>query len=382
MKAALHHFGGVIFAPRETFARLLAGEGNPLLPVIAYIVVQLAIVGQALYKSFHLVTEAPQSVLRRLFLDAIWRRGSAHADVAILLVVAFALAVVARWLSPKRVHPKAAIVTAMHLLVPVTVAMAFGLLLKTLEWNFWFLPHSAIDSQAILVRTETGAIGVSWFRFAVKCVVSYGPAFVLLVIALRDLWSDGPPPRSKLYGRGWTTALVLTLLASAASASAIDVANQAARLRPLLPGDRVTEIELAWLKGAEGKGRRFSPATYRGKVLVIDFWASWCAPCRRAIPDLNALQEAFKDDVAVVGVNREPRDRKAARKAYQELAFAFPSALDRRAGTRAGFGEQVGLQSLPTTIVVDRNGIVRKIHLGYTSGETLRAEVEALIAER
>lgn len=370
----------MIFAPRETFARLLAGEGNPLLPVLAYILVQFAIVGQALYKSIHLVSEAPQSVLRRLFLDAIWRRGSVHADVAILLVVAFVLAVVGRWFSPKSVHPKAAIVAALHLLVPVTIGMAIGLILRTMEWNLWFMPHTAIDSQAILVRTESGTIAVSWFRFAVKCGVSYGPAFILLLLLGRDLFRDGPSPRSKFFGRAWTAAVVGGVVAFSLLASAIDVANESARLRPLLPGDRVTEVELMWLKGAEGEGRRFSPAAYRGKILVIDFWASWCAPCRRAIPDLNALQKAHPEDVAVVGVNREPRDRKAARKAYQDLAFAFPSAFDRRAGTRAGFGEQVGLQSLPTTIVVDRKGIVRKIHLGYTPGETLRAEVEALIA--
>ncbi len=379
MKTAVELFAGVLLAPRVTFARLFAGEGNPILPLLAYLAVLFAIVGQALYKSVYLVSEAPGSVLRRFFMDALWRRGSSHADIAILLVVAATLAVAARWLSPKQVHPKAAITAAVHLLVPVTAGMALGFILKAMDFNLWFMPHSAIDSQAILVRTEAGTIAVSWMRFAVKCVVSYGPAFVLLLIAVRDLWVTPKVRPFRIVGGKIGMAGVFFVFGACLVASVLDVASEAARLRPLLPGDRVTAIELPWLDKAAHPKPRFAPADYRGKILVIDFWASWCAPCRRAIPDLNAIAAEFEKDVAVIGVNREPRDRKAARQAYATLKFAFPSAFDRRAGTRAGFGEQVGLQSLPTTIIVGRDGIVEKIHLGYTPGATLRAEIAALV---
>ena len=115
---------------------------------------------------------------------------------------------------------------------------------------------------------------------------------------------------------------------------------------------------------------------------MLDFWASWCAPCIRELPELSELQTALgAQGLRIIGVNREPRMQNLARATWKRLQPSFETVVDVRAHTMQGYGERIGLQSLPTMVVVDRQGIVRHLHLGYTSPEVLAAEVQALIAE-
>ena len=384
LKTEVAHLVGSVVAPQKTFASRLLGQGTALLPLLAYGAMQLAIAGEALYKSLHLFSSAPESVTRRLVLDTLWRRGSAHADLAILLVVATVLAIAGRWISPAGIHPKRTLAASASLLVTVTLGMAIGLLARLFGAELWFLPHTAIDSPAILV-VHAGAVQVSWVRFAVKCAVSYGPTFVIVCMVLRDFWvvqERRPLALGTRFVAG--TVLVAGLIVAAIAASAVHVVNAAKDLRPVVAGDLVPDAKLRWLAfpdDARPAGRTFSPEDFRGKILVIDFWASWCAPCRRSIPELSRLAKEYGEAVAVVGVNREPRDVDAAKEAFAGLKFGFPSAIDQRGGTRSGFGERIGIQSLPTSLVVDREGIVRHIHLGYTPEAKLRAELDALVQE-
>jgi cytochrome c biogenesis protein CcmG/thiol:disulfide interchange protein DsbE len=117
--------------------------------------------------------------------------------------------------------------------------------------------------------------------------------------------------------------------------------------------------------------------TLKGQITILDFWASWCPPCKREIPELAELARKYRDrGVKVIGVNREPQDLKAAQAALAAADPDFISVLDHR-----GFGERVGLMSLPTTLVVDAAGVVRHIHMGYTSPSTFEKDLKGLLGD-
>jgi thiol-disulfide isomerase/thioredoxin len=133
------------------------------------------------------------------------------------------------------------------------------------------------------------------------------------------------------------------------------------------------ELELPDLAGRPVRLRDF-----RGRVVLLNFWATWCAPCRDEMPALQALaQELGPRGLAVVGVNlKEPREKVEA--FVQELGLRFPMLLD--AEGRAG--ERYHVYALPTTFVVDRRGNVVGTILGIRDwlGPDARAYLGRLLA--
>jgi thiol-disulfide isomerase/thioredoxin len=125
-----------------------------------------------------------------------------------------------------------------------------------------------------------------------------------------------------------------------------------------------------------------SLADYRGKVVYLDFWSSWCAPCRRAMPHLDALrQEYSREDFEVVGISVDP-DAADARRLLDRIPVAYPLALD--AGGQMA-GDRYGVAVLPAALLIDRNGVVRAVLQGEGKARTsgaLRAALTELIEER
>jgi thiol-disulfide isomerase/thioredoxin len=93
---------------------------------------------------------------------------------------------------------------------------------------------------------------------------------------------------------------------------------------------------------------------FRGKVVVLDFWAGWCAECRRTVPQVARLAEAFAEDgLVVVGVNAGERAQDVAAYA-RELGITYPIALD----PEHAFADRVAATDLPLLLVVDPSGVV------------------------
>ena len=103
-------------------------------------------------------------------------------------------------------------------------------------------------------------------------------------------------------------------------------------------------------------GRSFSTADAKGKVVVVNFWATWCAPCRAEMPALDAYYRKHRSEgLEVVAVSVDsPKDEAKAREAMQE--YAFPAAFARDASFK-GYGR---IWRLPLTFVIDRTGTLRK----------------------
>lgn len=118
----------------------------------------------------------------------------------------------------------------------------------------------------------------------------------------------------------------------------------------------------------------------RGKVVLVDFWASWCAPCNAAMPQLEKLSKEFPaDQFVVLGVNVDKK-LADARKALERRKVSYPNASD----PTGMLPKRFGLETMPTTYLIDQSGVVRVVHRGYRSGDmdTLREHVKKLLTKK
>jgi thiol-disulfide isomerase/thioredoxin len=118
-----------------------------------------------------------------------------------------------------------------------------------------------------------------------------------------------------------------------------------------------------------------SLADLRGSVVVVDFWASWCAPCRQSLPRLASLQ-AEKGGVRIIAVNIDD-DRKNAVEFLRRNRVKLVSLYDEAKRVV----DRYAVPSMPSAVVIDRRGVVRGVFPGYTEDdvENIRTEVERLL---
>jgi len=131
------------------------------------------------------------------------------------------------------------------------------------------------------------------------------------------------------------------------------------------------------LKSLEGSNLRLEE--YRGQVVLINFWASWCGPCRQEMPLLDRLHHRYEDTgFAVLGINVEG-EIKPAQEIVDKTNVTFPVLIDEDQKV----SEMYNLEAMPSTVVVDRDGVVRYIHRGYKPGDEAKyvEVVKALIQE-
>ncbi len=131
------------------------------------------------------------------------------------------------------------------------------------------------------------------------------------------------------------------------------------------------------LKSNSGENIRLSEL--RGEVVLINFWASWCGPCRQEMPILSELHDKYKTmGFTVLGVNVE-ENSSAARKLLKDMPVSFPVLFD----NDSSVSKQYDVAAMPSTVLVDRNGNMRYLHRGYKPGleDTYVEQVRNLIKE-
>ncbi len=126
-------------------------------------------------------------------------------------------------------------------------------------------------------------------------------------------------------------------------------------------------------------GKRVSLSDYKGKVILLDFWATWCPPCRKEIPGYIELYNKYRTrGLAVIGVSMDEADDIAAVKSYAaQVKIDYPILIGagREEDLKLGFGEL----PLPTTFVIGRDGRVCGRHDGLTAKEQVEREIAALL---
>lgn len=122
-------------------------------------------------------------------------------------------------------------------------------------------------------------------------------------------------------------------------------------------------------------GNDLSVEAYKGKVVLLNFWATWCGPCRAEIPSLIELQSKYKDRLQIIGMDVDDEDENTVRDVVKNEVINYPVALT-TLQVRLAYG---GISALPTVFVIDTEGRVVQKHVGLFNPELYEIEVRALL---
>lgn len=121
-------------------------------------------------------------------------------------------------------------------------------------------------------------------------------------------------------------------------------------------------------------GRMVRLSDYRGKAVVLDFWATWCKPCRASMPHLNDMQDRYGARLVVVGVSIDDGGNQAVKRFADDLGIKFKVAMaDERVLEAYG-----PIRSIPTTFFINRRGEIARRVVGYIDRETMESYVKEL----
>jgi len=163
----------------------------------------------------------------------------------------------------------------------------------------------------------------------------------------------------------WRARLAAAILAAAAVGTALAVE----------PGAPAPAFRLPALDSHEQVGL----ADYRGRVVLVDFWASWCGPCRQSLPLYDQLRAGFPaTDFAILAINldEEAADAKAFLREH-------PVKYTTLQNPQGDIAKAFGLSGMPSSYLIDRDGIVRQRHVGFEPADVdaLKREITTLIGQ-
>lgn len=125
------------------------------------------------------------------------------------------------------------------------------------------------------------------------------------------------------------------------------------------------------------KGRTIRLGDYQGKVVLLNFWATWCAPCRAEMPDLMKWQREYqKHGLQVIGITVPPEEPREVRAFLRNIRVNYPVAIGDK-HTKALFEKS---DTLPITVVIDRAGIIRSVIQGIIYPEEFEEKIKPLLA--
>jgi thiol-disulfide isomerase/thioredoxin len=125
-------------------------------------------------------------------------------------------------------------------------------------------------------------------------------------------------------------------------------------------------------------GKNVTLSDYKGKVVIVDFWATWCGPCRAGIPDLISLQNEYKDKIVVIGISVDQENTKSGVPDFvTKMGINYPIVY---------FNDQVvsdfgGISAIPTTFIIDQQGSIVKKIVGLYPKSEYETRVKELIKE-
>ena len=143
---------------------------------------------------------------------------------------------------------------------------------------------------------------------------------------------------------------------------------------PIIAAGQTSHAPVLVLKDLRGRALRLSD--YKGKVVVLNFWATWCPPCRAEMPDLIRMQREYRSQgLQVVGITYPPEEIAEVRQFVRKLGVNYPIALG-TIETKSLFDET---ETLPMTIVIDREGKVRERIEGILLPQEFEQKIRPLL---
>lgn len=169
-----------------------------------------------------------------------------------------------------------------------------------------------------------------------------------------------------------STSVLATAIAVAAIAASLAVLPRLFRAHASPQGD-APDFTAALVANGEPGTTDVSLSAFRGRPVVLDFWATWCGPCQAEAPIVDQVAERYKDrGLVVVGVNTSDEEGLAAPWARKK-GIRFPIAYDRGNKVASAFG----VHNIPTLVVIDKQGKIAAVRTGMTSA----SELERLVRE-
>ena len=129
------------------------------------------------------------------------------------------------------------------------------------------------------------------------------------------------------------------------------------------------------LKAKDLNGKELSLEVYKGKVVLLNFWATWCGPCRAEIPSLIRIQEAYKDRLQIIGMDVDDEDEEQLRAFVKGQGINYPVAIT-SVPVRLAYG---GIAALPTMFVINQDNKVVQKHVGLFNPALYEIEARALL---
>lgn len=131
------------------------------------------------------------------------------------------------------------------------------------------------------------------------------------------------------------------------------------------------------LKTLEGKTIKLSD--YKGKIIIIDFWATWCPPCRKGIPDLIELQKVYSKDLVIVGISLDQeRTLKDLKPFIENYGINYPVVL----GNEKVVKDYGGINAIPTSFIVDQKGFIIDSHVGLVPKAVYEDKIKMLLGKK
>ena len=234
-------------------------------------------------------------------------------------------------------------------------------------WLVELVATVAVRAAGVAVPAPAG-----WLLSA----IAYGWMGSLIALAVRQARTaptrvPGPPTVVVRPARrvGWAIAVVAAL---GIAVQARWIARNFELVRPMTSGDEAPAFALPEIDAAGALGERVALAATRGKVTVLDFWATWCGPCLASMPRLDKLARSHPD-VAVIAINMD--DAVAARALWRRSGYTMKLLAD-----DGDVSQRYSVSSIPHTVIIDPSGMVREVVRG--TGTDLAALVEAMRTSR
>lgn len=147
-------------------------------------------------------------------------------------------------------------------------------------------------------------------------------------------------------------------------------ANGAAAAPPRAPAPKTVVTTL--------DGNSLDLAALKGRVVIVDFWATWCPPCRAEIPHFKALYAKYQPRLEILGIALDQDGKSAVAPFVQSQGITYPVAIGSDGQLANAYG---GVRGIPTTFVIDKQGRIAKRYVGYQAPEVFEQDVTALLQE-
>jgi len=177
----------------------------------------------------------------------------------------------------------------------------------------------------------------------------------------------------KVFQRGWVYLVLFSILASGCEI------GEKREEKAGIEEEVTTEAE--WGNAPDFtltdlEGNSLTLSQFKGKVIILNFWATWCPPCRREIPDFVELYEKYKDEgLLIIGVSLDRDGKRLVRQFSQEYKIDYPIVFADSKVTR----DYGGIRAIPASFIIDKEGSIKEKYVGYQPRATFEEAIKKLL---